>query len=57
MGEMADVVRRELALSNSRGEEKVLDEKKVARLPVPDDAFVRQGSRLAGLYFRAIGVQ
>lgn len=35
----------------------VLDEKRIARLPVADDAFVKQGVKMSGLYYRALHVQ
>jgi len=55
VAEMAEVVKREVTRLGK--EDKVMSEERVRRLPVVDDAYVKQGVRVAGLYYRAIGVQ
>lgn len=55
VAEMAEVVKREVVRLGK--EERVMSDERLKRLPVVDDAFVKQGVRVAGLYYRAIGVQ
>jgi len=55
LAEMAEVVKREVVRLGK--EERVMSDERLKRLPVVDDAFVKQGVRVAGLYYRAIGVQ
>ncbi|GAB7340385.1 hypothetical protein MBLNU457_6827t1 [Dothideomycetes sp. NU457] len=55
VAEMAEVVKREVVRLGK--EEKVMSDERLRRLPVVDDAYVKQGVKVAGLYYRAIGVQ
>ena len=57
IGEMASIVAREGRKMDKEEVKEVLGDKRIQRLPVHDDVVVGKNVSLAGLYYRAIGVQ